>query len=195
MTKKKEWAVLGDYIALIRESKDESDRGMSLILAAWLDDALDQYLRTRMVNDVKVVESLFGPDRPLGTFSAKINATYGFAYISMDVFRDLNTIREIRNLFAHDRGTISFATQSIADKCKTFHVLRKHNATEKYPELRVTGGRDEFLVTSLMYTAYFIIRSEEWQHQEFRATEEEKMLIHNVIPRLMKSLQPDKEKP
>src|SRR5438874_903551 len=98
---------LNEFLLMLRQTKDESDRGIALIMTAWLDDALEQFLKARIIQDAKVIESLFGLDRPLGTFSAQINAAYVFGFIGKERLSDLHTIRDIRNLFAHNRGNVS----------------------------------------------------------------------------------------
>jgi len=123
MAKKKQPPNLNDFIDMIRETTDEPDRGRALVLTAWLDDALNQFMQTRVVDNAKVIESLFGQDRPLGSFSARVNAAYAFAYISKGVYRDLHKIREIRNRFAHERGQLSFEDQSIADMCRGLDII------------------------------------------------------------------------
>lgn len=61
-----------DLDSLFDNVKKESDRGAVLLCAAWLDDALTEMLRRRLVDDEEIVNKLFGPDEPLGTFSSKI---------------------------------------------------------------------------------------------------------------------------
>src|SRR5829696_108003 len=108
MAKKKTPPVLDEFLDKFRETVNETDRGKALVLTAWLDDALEQFLRTRVVQEKKLIENLFDQDRPLGTFSARINVAYAFGLVSEGVYRDLHAIREIRNRFAHERNLISF---------------------------------------------------------------------------------------
>ena len=174
---------LDGFLDMIRQTKDEPDRGRALVLTAWLDDALDQYMRTRVVDDKKVIESLFDGDRPLSTFSARINAAYAFAYISNGVFRDLHAIRNIRNRFAHERALLTFEDQSIKDMCHNLDVIQKHLATN--PVHRMTKPSGEFLLATLLYTSFFIGLSDERPHKRFMGGTEEQLLIHDVIPRIM----------
>ena len=187
MTKKKKLAPpdLDGFFEMIRQTKDEPDRGRCLVLTAWLDDALDQYMRTRVVNDKKVIDSLFDGDRPLSTFSARINAAYAFAYISKGVYRDLHAIRSIRNRFAHERGMLTFDDQSIRDTCHGLDVIEKHHDAEPNIARRMTSASGEFLLATLLYTSYFIGSSQSWQHQTFMYGTEEQMLIHDLIPNIM----------
>lgn len=176
---------LDGFLEMFRETKDEPDRGRALVLTAWLDDALDQYLRTRVVDDRKVIESRFDGDRPLSTFSARMNAAYAFAYISKGVFHDLHAIRDIRNRFAHERGVLTFEDQNIKDSCHNLDVIQKTLAAKPVHKMEIASG--EFLLTTLMYTSFFISRAEEWQHTTFMGGTEEQILIHDVIPKLMEA--------
>jgi hypothetical protein len=99
----------------------ESDRGVVLITAAFLDEALASLLRRCLIDQQDVVDELFGNDRPLGTFSARIRMTYCLGHMSSATFRDLETIRGIRNEFAHSWDMISFSTQSVRDRCMNLH--------------------------------------------------------------------------
>lgn len=165
------------------KTANEPDRGRALILACWLDDALDHYMRIRAIDDTKVIDELFGPDRPLSTFSARINAAYGFAYISEEVYRDLNTIRGIRNTFAHERGPLSFGDQSIADRCKNLLVIQNHSFEKEGAE-PISRPTASFVLAALAYIGYFIARAEELQHPQFSESREEKVLIHNVVQQM-----------
>lgn len=100
-----------------RALREESDRGCALFAAAYLDTALEALLKASFVEDRKVEGDLFEGTAPLSSFSAKIKLAYFLGIISDQCRRDLDTIRKIRNDFAHDATIISFETQSIADRC------------------------------------------------------------------------------
>lgn len=95
----------------------ESDRAIALITAAFLDDALAAVLRHALVDDAKILDELFGTDRPLGTLSSRIKIAYCLGHISHGSFRDLETIRAIRNDFAHSRQALNFQSQGIRERC------------------------------------------------------------------------------
>lgn len=180
--------LLDDFLDMIKEIKDEPDRGKALVLTSWLGDALERYMEARVVDDPKLIDGLFGQDRPLGTFSARINAAYAFAFISKGIYQDLHAIRDIRNRFAHERCRISFEDQSIADKCKNLELIKKHEATRPAPPARVTEPRGQFLLATLMYTGYFICCTGMSQRLQVSDAEEQRIFANNVIPRIMKLL-------
>jgi DNA-binding MltR family transcriptional regulator len=189
MAKKKDAPDLDSFLGMLSQLAGESDRGVALIMTAWLDDALDGYLRTRVIQEKKLIEDLFAQDRPLSTFSARINVAYAFAHISSDLYHDLHVIREIRNRFAHERTQFTFETQEIADRCKNLQLIQNHNAKETDERKRVHTRRDEFLLTALMYAAYFISRTDDPTGKvTFWGNDEEVMLIHDVLPKLLESM-------
>jgi len=95
----------------------ESDRAVALITAAFIDEALAALLRHALVDDAKILDELLGTDRPLGTFSSRIKLAYCLGHISHGSFRDLETIRAIRNDFAHSREALNFHSPGIKDRC------------------------------------------------------------------------------
>ena len=83
----------------------ESDRGVVMVSAAFLDEALEALLRTRFSVVSKkpksIIDSLFNGFGPLSTYSAKIKTAYSIDLIEKWIFQDLETLRKIRNEFAH----------------------------------------------------------------------------------------------
>jgi DNA-binding MltR family transcriptional regulator len=116
------------FFAMFPELKGESDRGLVLILTAWIDDSLGEFLRTRLIKDDAVTDRLFAFDKPLGTFSSRIAMAYAIGFISKSLYADLNQFREIRNAFAHFREPISFETQQIRDRCGAIQLIADYNA-------------------------------------------------------------------
>jgi len=115
-----------EFFASVRE---ESDRGCVLVAAAFLDEALESVLRSHMSRDTKVVrdvvDRLFGPEGPLGTFSAKINPCRALQIIAQGDHDDLMRIRirTPRNRFAHSHGAAGFADQQVKDTTAALSVF------------------------------------------------------------------------
>ncbi len=105
---------------VFRELASESDRGVVLVGAALLEENLEIVLRSVMRRDdgvvKKVIDSLFQGDGGFATFSAKIKSCYALNLIDEKAFKDLETIRAIRNEFAHSYQTASFASQATKDR-------------------------------------------------------------------------------
>jgi DNA-binding MltR family transcriptional regulator len=113
-----------DLFELIRSMHlhDESDRGFALTAAAWIDDAIEEVIRSRFVENKKAADELLTGDAPLATLSARIKLLYCMGIITEEVRKDLNIIRAIRNLFAHERGRVTFDTREIKDRCRSFSL-------------------------------------------------------------------------
>ena len=60
---------------------------------------------------------LEGFNAPLGTLAARAAAAAALGLISRREYRELETIRKIRNQFAHDHRT-RFSDQGIVDRCR-----------------------------------------------------------------------------
>jgi hypothetical protein len=119
------------FRALLDQLPDESPRGRVLISATTLDDLLQQILEARLVGHADVAKLTSGFNAPFGTFSARILGALALGTISEREYRELQTIRKIRNEFAH-RMSASFDEPTIADRCFTLSY-----AAQDYGDVRV----------------------------------------------------------
>lgn len=110
----------GDLI-LIREiiNKTDNDRGCALITASFAEDCIQGMIESALNLDLDR-EQLFGAMKPLSSFSAKILVAFGFNIIDKEIYDDLQTLKLIRNAFAHSRIPIDFKNSAIVEGCKTF---------------------------------------------------------------------------
>lgn len=105
--------------------REESDRGAAIVGAAYLEQCLDQLVVSFLIDDSKDVHDLLqGPLAPLGTFASKTGAAYCMGLISKSEYDDLNTIRRIRNRFAHEGHHLSFSDAEIEGKCHELLLWR-----------------------------------------------------------------------
>lgn len=104
------------------EFDNQSDRGLAVLSVCFLDVMLESILERFFVQDETKTKFLFDPEQPLGTFSAKIKITHALGLISDRESKELNTIRKIRNKFAHLISSISFDNNSIKDRCQNLLV-------------------------------------------------------------------------
>jgi DNA-binding MltR family transcriptional regulator len=98
----------------------ETDRGCVLVAAAYLDDNLAELLRAFFIADASAADELLENNRPLGTFSSRIQACRALGLLSSTECRDLDLIRRVRNEFAHMSEELSFESPKIKDRCKSF---------------------------------------------------------------------------
>lgn len=123
--------------SLLGELKEESERGAVLVSATVLDEQLAECIAARLVDHKDVVKLVSGFNAPLGTFAARIVAAFGLGCISEEEYRDIDTIRQIRNDFAH-RLAVRFDSPQVAQRCSTLS-----HAAQDYGEI-VVGPRARF---------------------------------------------------
>ncbi|HWO01756.1 MAG TPA: MltR family transcriptional regulator [Blastocatellia bacterium] len=138
---------------MVVKLKDESDRAVALIITAWVDDALTEMLKRTLVQDEKVIDDMFRHIGPLGTFSSRIGLAYLVARISRTVYENLETIRKIRNDFAHTRDDLQFSSQSISDRCKNLYLKGFKGADGATAEF---NPRNAFVATGIGLLSFFI---------------------------------------
>jgi DNA-binding MltR family transcriptional regulator len=106
----------------MHELEKESDRGCALAASSYLEDRLQQLLRTRMV-DHPMIDELFKGTDALSTFSARIKLAFALGIISNEVRLDLDAIRDIRNNFGHVLELQDFTHTEVNRVCSHFHNL------------------------------------------------------------------------
>jgi DNA-binding MltR family transcriptional regulator len=115
----------GGWFEKVKEFREtlnkETDRGCALMGAAFLDVKLEEMLSCGFVENKKVLEDLMGKNRPLGTFSSRIDLAYLLGLLGKRLHRDLHLIRDIRNKFGHDPSPITFTHPPIRSKCRELH--------------------------------------------------------------------------
>jgi hypothetical protein len=96
--------------------RENNDRAIAIVGAAFLDTLLEHVLITFLVDDESEVKRLMGYDRPFGTYGNKITAIYCLGLISKVIREDLRYVQKIRNKFAHDL-LVSFELEPIRSWC------------------------------------------------------------------------------
>lgn len=108
----------------VTDDRRFADRAAALIVVSLLEDALKTAISTHFVpTDDNAINQLFGSgidDGPLATFSARIRLGYALGIYGPDMRADLDTIRLIRNVFAHSRHLLDFSSPEIQNVCKQF---------------------------------------------------------------------------
>jgi DNA-binding MltR family transcriptional regulator len=141
-----------DVARLVDELEKETDRGVALVGATFLDDVLDVMLRALFAGDGEAANKLLSPGRPLESFGSRAHLAYCVGLLGRDTYHDINLIREVRNDFAH-RKPVDFAHAEIRDKCRRLKVA----------ELMMPGGsgecRDRFLASVVMIANHLIIQT------------------------------------
>lgn len=119
--------------ALVEELNEQSDRGVAIVGAAWVEEAISSSLESAFPQQSKGRERLFRADGPLSTFSAKIDLLHTLGLVSELIRSDMHRIREIRNTFAHQithtktNAKLSFHIAEINDKCFALRCVEHEN--------------------------------------------------------------------
>jgi DNA-binding MltR family transcriptional regulator len=107
-----------DEVILFRQTlTDETDRGVALVCAAYLEEELKRLLQKAFVDVPAVVDQLFKGTGPLATFSSRIDLAFTVGLISRESHRALHLIRKTRNDFAHGHKERSFRDADISARC------------------------------------------------------------------------------
>lgn len=99
-----------ELLEFMTEFLRESDRAAVVLAAAKLDTQLYQVLQHALLPCSTGEDELLGPDRPLGTFSARISVSHRLGLIDARLARALHLIRKIRNDFAHELSAATLAS-------------------------------------------------------------------------------------
>jgi hypothetical protein len=127
-----------------------------------LDHALKEAISTHFrplgnAEKAKLFEGEGEHDAILGSYYSRIHIAYALSVVGDDTLQDLNTIRDIRNAFAHFHGELSFCTPKIKQLCK-FNVLDKIgeenwiSLEQKVP----TTAREKFLAATYLFVLYLL---------------------------------------
>ena len=116
----------------------ESDRACARLGAAILDAKLEDLFTKRLRTFQKELTSGTGP---ISTFSSRIKLANALSWISDPVRKDLDTIRDIRNEFAHNFDhELSFENESISARCKNLTVTQAY--LEGYEDAKKRPGQN-----------------------------------------------------
>jgi hypothetical protein len=114
----------------------ENDRGAAILLGTNLENALQSAIERAIRLDHTRRGDLFGFDRPLGSFAAKIRIAHALHIFGEETRNNLELIRNMRNAFAHARLAISFETTQILIACNLLSIpitLSSLGLLEPYP--------------------------------------------------------------
>ncbi len=94
-----------DISAFVRFSEKivtEDVRYLPVIVCAYADDLLTDAFNKTLPDEIPGGrKAMFGAHGPLSSFSQKIRLAYAFDVISVDILKELNRVRSVRNKLAH----------------------------------------------------------------------------------------------
>ena len=133
--------------------KRETDRGLSLVAGSLLHPALHDLLSKVLIDDRAPTDTTSGridaSELTHGSFSECIKKCYALGLISKHVRIQLDTIRDIRNDFAHAREPLDFNSDRMQK-----HVAKQFSPgtpRDHMPDnpLKQTANRDRFILAVL----------------------------------------------
>ena len=112
-----------ETVAWLREVPPGDDRARLIVVSAKLDDLLKRLLQAVMIHHPGGKDSLFDPDRPLGTFSSRILLAYRLGLLDRHFESFLPTLRKLRNDAAHSAQPIALGSSPHIDRVMHLHSL------------------------------------------------------------------------
>lgn len=106
----------------------ERGRGAVLVGAARVDAALERLLQAVLLPAPGSMDPFFQPDRPLGSFGARITLAARLGLIEPPVEQALQTLRRVRNGFAHSTTTATLTDPSHADRLLQAYAAAQLNS-------------------------------------------------------------------
>ena len=107
---------------------EERGRGAVLVGVARVDAALERLLQAVLLPAIGSTDTFFQPDRPLGSFGARITLAARLGLIDQPVEQALQTLRRVRNAFAHSTTTATLADPSHADRLAQAYAAARANS-------------------------------------------------------------------
>lgn len=128
----------GSLNRLLNILREEDDRGLVLVSAAFAEDCLGRLIARFLLDNKSAAALLDGFNAPLGTLASRTKAAHALGLLSDPQFADLEKLRSIRNDLAHTWEPVSLSTPSIADRIRAMAPSRIPSST-KSPD-RAEGG-------------------------------------------------------
>ncbi len=147
-----------DERVALGELEELSDRAAGIVATTMLEAALDSVLHHAIrEDDPGLLKELFADGGPLGTLSSKIKLLYAFGLVTKDGRHDLDSIRKVRNDFAHKLAGNTFQSESIKDRCLSLRLVDK--ATVNAPAELKNDARTRFFFTIFHLRSCMLLRS------------------------------------
>jgi DNA-binding MltR family transcriptional regulator len=127
------------HAPIVAEIERQSDRAAAIVATAFLEEQLVETIKASLANEPKIIKNIFKGQGPLASLSAKIDLGLLLGLYDKRAHRELHTIKDIRNRFAHRINIMTFDTDGVAGLCNNLPAPKR-----KRPP-RITEKRDEHL--------------------------------------------------
>jgi hypothetical protein len=122
-----------DFSRAVFGLNEQSDRAAVLVTTVILDIILTDALKKHLHQNEKITDALFGISGALGDLGPKIDLAFLVGLVEADTYRDLVTVKDIRNKFAHRISVWDFKSNSIADLSKNLKICEKRTCSVPGP--------------------------------------------------------------
>lgn len=146
------------------ETQGSTDRASAILSGAMLDEALVILLSALAIDEELMMKRLLEPNRPLGSFSSRIDACYLFGLISEREWRALHIVRDIRNAFAHKLAKLSFKDIPMKDRARAVFQALQARVPDEEDGRKVFDAAIEALLASLVGKIGFVRRVARMPH-------------------------------
>jgi|GEM_PF-4886007 len=144
--------------------KRESDRGCVLLLASDVENLLTKMLKDMFQRSSQLSrreeKNIFDYTGPLGTFASKIYLSKAIGVIDDKLHGDIQKIRSIRNMAAHDDESFSLSNEKVKQIVESMHF--DHNKTGRLPRYSLQHEEDDSeidpTVSETLLKGYGILR-------------------------------------
>ena len=129
---------------------EKNDRGAAILIAANLENVLEFAIERRLRTGPELRKELFGFNSPIDGLSDKTIIANALRIIGPETRKNLDTIRRIRNAFAHAKIPILFTTPAVANACTLltipplFPPVAIPSDRSQIPNVELTKGRLRF---------------------------------------------------
>ena len=136
---------------------ENEDRGTAIMATGLLEDLLTLAIIHKFKKQPSETQAteLFTGFGPFATLSAKTRVAFLLGILPPDAKHDINTIRRIRNDFAHVIAPLTFETQDIAIRCRSLKL--KALLTDAIDERAGIGPKGHFIRSTVKIFALLLM--------------------------------------
>jgi DNA-binding MltR family transcriptional regulator len=142
----------------------EDDLACVVIGAAFLDNALATLLAKKLRKS-DTTDKLLDPARgALGSFAARADLAYCLGLVSKEHYKDLCSVAEIRNRFAHNHLKLAFGDSEVRGICGRLnewkvllHGKEEEAASQPAPKQLATKARNQFNVSVIFLSNWLLL--------------------------------------
>jgi hypothetical protein len=118
------------HAPIVAEIEKQSDRAAAIVATAFLEEQLVETIKACLADEPQIINRIFKGQGPLASLSAKIDLGLLLKIYGKRDHRQLVTIKDVRNKFAHGVRPLAFESQDIARCATIFRLLEENDHLE-----------------------------------------------------------------